>query len=126
MQEKFEKIVKQAYDELPEEFRSKLDNVEVFTEDLPSVEQVTKFNLRRENKILLGLYEGTPQIKRGHYGIGGNLPDKVTLFRTPLLSLTRSQAHLAKLIKDTLYHEICHHFGMSEEAIRRAQNKSRN
>ena len=121
--EEFGKYVDDAMASLPEEFRTKLDNVAVFVENFPSQDQIIKFRLREDNRMLLGLYEGIPQTKRGiRYGIGGAVPDKITIFRYPILSLARSKEHLIKLIKDTLYHEIGHHFGMSEEDIARAQS----
>jgi len=110
---------------LPKEFREKLDNVSIFIEDLPTREQIGKFDARHENFTLLGLYEGVPQTRRSNYGVGGAVPDKITLFRYPILSFAHSQEHLIELIRDTLWHEIGHHFGMSEEDIRKAQAKNR-
>lgn len=106
---------------MPSEFREKMDNVSIFVEDFPSLEQIKKFKLREENKTLLGLYEGIPKTKRGNYGIGGAVPDKITLFRYPILSFVRSERELVKQIKDILFHEIGHHFGMSEAEIKKAQ-----
>lgn len=97
--------------EMPLEFRSKLDNVNFFIEQ----------GLDKPN--LLGLYEGVPHTRRGRYGIGGAVPDKITIFVYPILSRARSENDLTKMIKETLYHEIGHHFGMSEEEIRRASHK---
>ena len=122
MEEDFQQLVNKALADLPQEFKEKLDNVVIFVEDLPTREQVMQFRLRERYRILLGLYEGIPQTKRGiHYGIGGAVPDKITLFRYPILSLARSKRHLSELVKDTLYHEIGHHFGMSEEDIENAK-----
>lgn len=122
--DEFEDYVSEAMKLLPKEFRDKLDNVAIFVEDYPTREQIGKSNKRNENFTLLGLYEGTPQTRRGHYGVGGAVPDKITLFRYPILSFARSREHLVEMIKDTLFHEIGHHFGMSEEDIRSAQRKN--
>lgn len=108
----FEEYVDEAIKGLPKEFREKLDNVSVFVEDWP-----------RNNAPLLGLYEGIPKTRRGSYGVGGAVPDKITLFKYPILSIAHSPEHLIKLIRDTLYHEIGHHFGMSEEDIRKASKR---
>lgn len=121
MQEEFEYYIKKALQEMPEEFREKLDNVGIFVEDYPSEEQIIKFNLRKERKILFGLYEGIPKTKRANYGVGATTPDKITLFKYPILSISNTHGQLIKQIKDTLYHEIGHHFGMSEEDIRKAK-----
>lgn len=119
----FDSYIQQALDEMPSEFHEKLDNVNIFVEDFPTAEQAVKFRLREENKMLLGLYEGIPQNKRGRYGVGGAVPDKITLFRIPIMSVVRNERELIKQIKDTLYHEIGHHFGMSEEDIERATQR---
>lgn len=125
MEEEFGKYVDMAVAALPAEFKKQLDNVNLFEENLPSPQQVAKYRLREERTMLLGLYEGVPKTRRGpSYGIGGVLPDKITLFRYPILSITRSVEHLKQLIQETLFHEIGHHFGMSEEDIERAKNKN--
>ena len=123
MEEEFDEYVALALKQLPKEFRDKLDNVEIFVEEYPTWQQEEKFNLRKENRTLLGLYEGIPQTRRGNYGIGPTVPDKITLFRFPILSHAKSKQHLVQLIKDTLFHEIGHHFGMSEEQLSKAQKR---
>lgn len=123
MNSEFDKYVKLALRQLPKEFSDKLDNVEIFVEEYPTWQQEEKFNLRQEHRTLLGLYEGIPQTRRGNYGIGPTVPDKITLFRFPILSHAKSEQHLVQLIKDTLFHEIGHHFGMSEEQLAKAQKK---
>ena len=120
MQEEFDYFVQIALDEMPIEFKDKLDNVGIFVENFPTTEQAHKLRLREKNTLLFGLYEGIPQNKRAHYGVGGAVPDKITLFRIPILKISRSKQELIENIKSTLYHEIGHHFGMSEEEIRRA------
>jgi len=119
----FEDYIEFAIKLLPQEFREKLDNVAVFVEDYPTQSQIGKFQNRGERTMLLGLYEGIPQTKRGHYGIGPTLPDKITLFRQPILSLAHSRENLIERIKDTLWHEIGHHFGMSEKELRAAEKR---
>lgn len=121
MLEEFHYYIDAALAQMPQEFREKMNNVAIFVEDFPTPEQVVKFRLREEKIMLLGLYEGIPQTQRGRYGIGGAVPDKITLFRGPILSVAKTREQLVKQIKDTLYHEIGHHFGMSEEEIEKAR-----
>lgn len=123
MQDEFDEYVALALKQLPKEFRGQLDNVEIFVEEYPTWQQEEKFNLRQEHRTLLGLYEGIPQTRRGNYGVGPTVPDKITLFRFPILSHAKSRDHLVQLIKDTLFHEIGHHFGMSEEQLQKAQER---
>jgi predicted Zn-dependent protease with MMP-like domain len=120
--EEFKKLVELAVETLPKEFLEKLENVGVVTQDWPSRYQMQKLGTRGKRGLLLGLYEGVPQTKRGRYGIGGPLPDKITIFKMPLLMISETYEALIKNVKNTVIHEIAHHFGLSEEAIGKAKN----
>lgn len=109
-------MVDAAIESIPKEFQEKFDNVDIFIEDWPTLEQLQRANAR----MLLGLYEGTPQNRRAHYGIGPTLPDRITIFREPIVRIARSRPHIKKIVRDTVLHEVGHHFGMSEEEIRKA------
>jgi len=109
----FGKIVDGAVKSLPKEFLEKLENVAIVIEDWPS----------GERGLLFGLYQGIPKTKRGGYGIGPTLPDKITIFKIPILMTSESHSDAEAKIKDTVIHEIGHHFGLSDHEIRRAQGK---
>ena len=114
----FEKLVKGAVDTIPGEFVELMENVEIFTQDWPNTHQVE--NLRRKGHnhgLLLGLYEGVPKTRRGRYGVGATLPDRITIFKLPLLRISRSYNELIENVQNTVIHEIGHHFGMNEEEI---------
>jgi len=98
-----------------EEFTEKLENVSVVVEDYPNQHQLKKVGT---GGMLLGLYEGVPKTKRGRYGIGATLPDKITIFKIPILAISRSIEQLKENVRNTVIHEIAHHFGMSEARIR--------
>lgn len=117
--EEFDKLVDEAIKSIPKEFRDKFDNVDVFIEDWPTWEQLRKLGAG----LLLGLYEGVPQTRRGRYGIGPTLPDRITIFRGPIIRIAKSSTHIKKLVKETVLHEVGHHFGMSEEEIRSVESK---
>jgi predicted Zn-dependent protease with MMP-like domain len=124
-QEKFEKIVDDAVAEVPKKFLDKLDNVAITVQDCPSTEQMSKLGIKRRDSqkptrpyLLLGLYQGVPQIKR--WGGGAIFPDKITIFKKPIEYLSNTEEDIKKIVKNTVKHEIAHHFGMSEEEIRRA------
>lgn len=121
--EEFHQLVDAAVASIPEEFLQKLDNVAVVVEDLPTPSQLQKLRARGERGFLLGLYEGVPQTKRRYYGIGGQLPDKITIFRRPLLAISRTKVDLMIKVRNTVIHEIAHHFGMNEEQVRGAEGK---
>ena len=113
--EAFAKLISQAMDELPRRFIEHLDNVAITYEDDPTSEQLTKQGVR-ENELLLGLYEGIPLTKRVA-GYNLVLPDKITIFKNPILLLSRDEADLYERVKRTLWHEIAHHYGLDHDRI---------
>lgn len=121
-EEQFTLYVDQAIASLPDKFQEKLDNVIIVVEEYPTKEQYQRSRMLKNSSLLLGLYEGIPQTKRGSsYGIGATLPDKITIFKAPILSIAGFKDGIAKIIHDTVLHEIAHHFGMDEEAVRKAE-----
>lgn len=116
-EKKFEEIVSQAIDSLPEKFKNKLNNVAIFIEDEPSNGQLKKINLKKDD-LLFGLFEGFAQAKRLNFG--PVLPDRVTIFRKAILSQSDDFKQAEKHIVSTLKHEIAHHFGSNETGARHA------
>lgn len=110
-QEEFEKLVFKALEGLPLEFKKKLDNVDIVVEDWPTP-NVAK------GRLLLGLYQGIPKPKRSiNYSMV--LPDKITIFKGPILLISRgNQKLLKKIVAETVLHEIAHHFGISDTRLR--------
>lgn len=120
-QEDFEAIVNEAIATIPKEFLEKLNNVTLVIEDEPNARQLEALRLRRGQTHLLGLYEGTPQVKRARYSAA--LPDKITIFKESLEAIAHSREDLHRLVRSTVLHEIAHHFGMDEAAVRKAETK---
>ncbi len=119
----FEKLVNSSITSIPKEFLDKLENVTIVIEDLPTPYQITKLKKRGARALLLGLYEGVPQTRRGRYGVGGQLPDKITIFKKSILYIARSREDVSRIVQETVVHEIAHHFGMDEKMIRQAKSK---
>ena len=119
----FEKIVEEGIKTIPEKFLRKLDNVAIVIEDEPTPAQKNKLNIH-SNWTLLGLYEGVPQVKRGA-GYSAVLPDKITIFQKPIEEDARSEEDLKEIVKNTVWHEIAHHFGMNEARVRQAEARRR-
>ena len=121
--EKFEALVARAIENLPPEFRSKLENVDVVVEDWPTPGQ-----LRRPKRIhptqLLGLYQGVPQIRRGR-GYGLVLPDKISIFQKPIEAQCRFEDEIEAKIGEVVRHEIAHHFGLGDVALRKIESEKR-
>ncbi len=99
-------------DALPEPFASHLDNVEIVVEDWPAPDQMD-----RHGGTLLGLYEGVPQTSRGP-GYTWVMPDKITIFRQPIMRMCTDEDDVAEQVKHTVIHEIAHHFGISDDRLR--------
>ena len=113
--ERFEQLVARAVEDLPEEFLSKLKNIDVVVENHPTTCQVRRVGLRHGQE-LLGLYEGVPQTKRGgHYGLV--LPDKITIFQKPIEVRCRNHGEIIAEIQRVVKHEIAHHFGISDARL---------
>lgn len=111
----FSKLIAEVMDELPEEYIKGLKNVLVTYEDQPTPEQLRKQKLA-EGQTLLGLYEGIPLTKR-NAGYQFVLPDKITLFKLPLLVGVTDEKELKKHVKHTLWHEIAHYYGLDHDRI---------
>jgi predicted Zn-dependent protease with MMP-like domain len=119
--EKFETLVVEAIDNLPLEFRNKLENVDVVVEDWPTSGQLKKVRLSHRSQ-LLGLYEGVPQTNRGR-GYGLVPPDKISIFRKPIEGQCYSDKEIGVKITEVVCHEIAHHFGIDERTLRSIENK---
>ena len=113
--ERFEWLVARAIDSLPDEFRTRLENIDVVVNDWPTQEQITRAGLRRGGN-LLGLYEGVPLTRRGaHYGLVP--PDKITVFQKAIEAQHRHDAEITAEIQRVVRHEIAHHFGIGDARL---------
>jgi len=121
--EEFELLVVKAVDGLPEELRSRLENVAIIVDDQPTQYQVRKSGLGR-GQTLLGLYEGVPLTKRGvHYGMVQ--PDKITIFQKPIEAKCKNGGSIVEEIQRVVWHEIAHYFGIGEARIRQIEKTRR-
>lgn len=111
----FEDIIANAIDTLPERFFEHAKNVAIVWADEPTSEQRQKLRLRG-NQTLFGLYEGIPLVSRGN-GYNLVLPDKITIFKNPILNYSHNLADVKKQVKHTLWHEIAHHYGLDHDRI---------
>ncbi len=112
----FERLVAQALEELPAWVHAMLDNIEVTVAEAPSAAQRRRMGLP-PGGTLLGLYEGVPQTQRGsHYGLV--LPDKITLFRRPILAACRTPEEVRERVRRVVLHELAHHFGIDDDRLR--------
>jgi predicted Zn-dependent protease with MMP-like domain len=112
----FERIVARAVEGLPEPVKDILDNVDILVEDWPTEKRLAEDGIRSPYG-LLGLYEGVPHTGRGHYDM--TLPDRITLFRNPILSLCATRDDVEAQVRMTLLHEIAHHLGWDDGEMHR-------
>ena len=118
--ERFEKLVEEGIKDIPQRFLDKLDNVGIVVEENPTPEQLKKLKIRK-NYFLFGLYEGIPKTER--WGYGDVLPDKITIFKNHIEQSAQSEEEIKKIVKETVWHEIAHHFGMDEKEVREAESR---
>lgn len=118
--ERFEMLVERAFEELPHEFKSKIENVHVVVEDLP--DDIDLSGVRVKNKYsLLGLYSGIPLKHRGTgYGVYPVIPDRIKLFKENIERISRNDDEVEAKIREVLIHEVAHYFGMTDQEIRKA------
>jgi len=104
--EPFEQLVVDELDELPDDMVDGLDNIVFVVEDRPEDGSLD----------LLGLYDGVALTERGQYGFG-EMPDRIILYREPLLAISRDLNELRDQIHVTLVHEIAHFYGIDDEKL---------
>jgi predicted Zn-dependent protease with MMP-like domain len=125
--ERFAQLVSLAIEMIPERFLKKLDNVAIVTAERPSKAQLKTNNVPK-GSTLLGLYEGVPFTLRGEfYGTGEILPDKITIFKLPILEdAGGDEEKLKEIVRDTVWHEIAHYFGYDDHEIEEREEEGRN
>lgn len=119
-QQKFEELVAEAIDSIPEKYLKRMENIAFIVEDMPTSEQKAQLRLK-ENETLLGLYEGAPLPSR--MGQTKLLPDKITLFKSPLIASSRDKEDLREKIRHTIWHEVAHYFGLDHDRIDELDSK---
>ncbi len=112
----FEELVEEAVLGLPEVFARKLENIEIVVEDEPDTETVERMKLER-GRVLLGLYHGVPRTRR-HEGAPPLYPDRISIYRRPILAICRTAEQVRRQVRETVIHEIGHHFGLSDADMR--------
>jgi predicted Zn-dependent protease with MMP-like domain len=102
----FDELVAEALDLLPDDLARLLNNVVVIVEEAPPP----------GDEHLLGLYDGIPLTERDRW-YSGVLPDRISIFRRPLLAMCASEAEVVEQVRITVLHEIAYHFGISDERL---------
>jgi predicted Zn-dependent protease with MMP-like domain len=106
--ERFEELVAEAIDGLPDWVHDRIENLEIMVEERPPPGK----------RNLLGLYEGVPLTKRTSSGYFGVLPDRITLYQSNLERVSRDEDDLRAQVRHTVEHEVAHYFGISDDRLR--------
>ncbi|HSW79667.1 MAG TPA: metallopeptidase family protein [Candidatus Saccharimonadales bacterium] len=114
--DEFMDLIDQALSELPQEYVQRMkQNVAIVIADDPTLQQREQLKLRG-NQTLFGLYEGLPLSQR-YNGMTKITPDKITIFKNPILSWSPNEHALKEQIKHTVWHEMAHYFGLDHKRI---------
>ena len=112
--EEFDALVQRALDGLPDEYAGLIKNIAVVVEDEPPREVLDELGLASEDD-LLGLYTGVPLGEESFFSPGGHMPNRISIYRGPILRLCRSSGEVVQEVRDTIVHEIGHHFGLGDD-----------
>ena len=102
----FEGLVDQALAEVPAELMGLIENCVLLVEDAPPADEAG----------LLGLYDGVPLTERGEF-YAGVLPDRIFIYRLPILAICDSREDVVEEVHITVVHEIAHHFGIDDDRL---------
>ena len=131
--EEFEQLIECEFENaIPEKFRSHIKNVAFLVEDEPS-QEVRRVEGLQQGETLLGYYHGIPTPMRGDwYGMGTTMPDTIAHYQWPIEETAAEMARLnldmahetavRQVIRDTVWHEVAHHFGMDEHTVRHRED----
>ena len=114
--EKFEEVVAEALGEIPADLAERIENVSVMVAEEPQRELLVELGMDPDDDLLFGLYEGVALPERGT-SYAGTLPDRILIYRLPLLEACETQAELRREIRLTVIHELGHYFGLAEEEL---------
>lgn len=114
-QDQFDELVLRAIEDLPEIFLDCLENVAIVVEEWPDRAVLQSVGVSQRSH-LLGLYQGIPQTDRTH-GYNLVMPDKISIYRRPILMRCRSDSEVHELVQRVVRHEIAHHFGIDDDRL---------
>ncbi len=114
--DKFEEIITNTLQSIPDKFKDKIENLSIVIED-GDMDPALKNKIDTRNRCTLGLYQGVPAtLKTGRSNI---LPDKITIYKKTLEDVSRNDEELEKNIRRVLLHELGHYFGLDENKLKK-------
>jgi predicted Zn-dependent protease with MMP-like domain len=119
--EQFDQMISEAMEHLPKTHMAAVKNVAIVYQDEPTERQREELKLQC-NQTLFGLYEGVALTRRN-----GNIhnypPDKITIFKKPMLAYVHTMEQLREQIYHTLWHEVAHYFGLGHDQIHKLERR---
>jgi predicted Zn-dependent protease with MMP-like domain len=113
--EHFVKVVEEALDSLPQEFRSRIRNVAVLVEDKPPNQPSPQPG--RQRQLLLGVFHGVPTTKKSIFDLPTG-PDHIVLYQKNIEAVCSGEAEVREQIRLTVIHELGHYFGLDENQLK--------
>ena len=113
--EQFEELVRRGLEMIPDEIAKQMSNVDIEVQDTPSQQQLASAGVPRGH-TLLGLYVGIPLTRRTS-GYNMAMPDRIIIFQRPLEARSGDDNELVERVRETVIHEVAHHFGISDERL---------
>ncbi len=111
---RFRRLVQQALEEIPDALYERMENVVILVRNQPTAEERESVGLG-PRQTLLGLYVGRPLTSRGWYG--ETLPDRIMIYQQPIESICRSEEEVVEQVRETVLHEVAHHFGIDDDRL---------
>ncbi len=113
----FEELILQALEELPDELRAPLTNLEIEVDELPSRDDLERARIGNPMD-LLGLYSGIPLTQVGRDRISGLMPDIIKIYKRPIEAVCRTPEDIKEKARKVILHEVGHRFGITDERLR--------
>jgi predicted Zn-dependent protease with MMP-like domain len=110
--EEFVNVAEEALDSLPEEFRSRIENVAILVEDFPPTQSAG-----HQRRLLLGIFHGVPATKKSVFDLSVG-PAHIVLYQKNIEAVCSNEDEIRHQIRQTLIHELGHYFGMTEEQLK--------
>jgi predicted Zn-dependent protease with MMP-like domain len=113
--EDFINVAEETLDSLPEEFRSRIQNVAILVEDFPPNQ--SRSRLGQQRRLLLGIFHGAPATKKSVFDLSIG-PAHIVLYQKNIEAVCSTEAEVRHQIRQTLIHELGHYFGMTEQQLK--------
>ena len=116
---KFEQLVDEALENLPQDFKKRLENITVIVEDRPTPDVLRRMGIP-PGHVIFGLYHGVPYTRRGPF-YGNIPPDVIVIYQEPIVRFSATDEEIKKRVQEVVLHEVGHYFGLDENDLRKIE-----